>query len=141
MAKRDIAAERAKRQAELAEAKAAQFDIDDEAFNDLQIEHGDNRVAAVPVEHYVKGLPTFMVVKAPEGIYYKRFLDAVNRSKENEQAKRNAVEVLGESCVVYPKRDSELFGKMFETFPPMKVHAGNAAVKLVRFVEEEEKKD
>ena len=141
MAKRDIAAEREKRLAELAEAKAAQFEADDEALFDLQVEHGDNRVAAVPVDFYVKGLPTFMVVKAPAGPYYKRFLDALNKSKDNDQAKRMATEVLGESCIVYPAPGSELFTKMLEAFPPMKIHAGNQAVLLVRFVEKEEKKD
>src|SRR5579872_4194296 len=83
----EIEARRAARKAESSKARDAQYEKDLEAFEALEIEHGDGCVARLSVRGFVPGLPTFAVVKSPGGTsFYKRYTDMVRRAQKNTQA-------------------------------------------------------
>ena len=137
----EIEARRAARKAESSKARDAQYEKDLEAFEALEIEHGDGCVARLSVRGFVPGLPTFAVVKSPGGTsFYKRYTDMVRRAQKNTQAIGAAQDMLADSCLVYPA-DEATRAAMFDAFPGLRITAAIRALKFVELEEEEEKKD
>jgi hypothetical protein len=130
---------RAARRAESAKAKAAQYAIDLKALDALEEKHGEGQVAALHVQVFVPGLPTMVIVKAPEGSAYKRFCDQVVSAKGNVQMKQAAAHVLARACIVYP--DPALQASMLAAFPNMLNDAANSSAAFVQLQAEAEKKD
>jgi len=138
----EIEARRAARKAELASARAEQEVADLEAFDALEVEHGDGAVASLSVERYVKGQPTMIVVRAPSAAQYKRFVDQVGKAveKNNMSARRGAQDLLAESCWVYPA-SPEARKAMLAEFPGLLVSIAVKASQLVEAKAVEEGKD
>ncbi len=137
----DIEARRTARREKINEARRAQYAIDLEAFDALEEEHGD-AVKMLEVTGFVPGLPTLIVIKSPGGTsFYNRYKDQVRKSNNNAQAIGAAQEMLGASCIVYPKpEDKDLRDRMFKEFPGALISAALAAIKLVELQTEDEKK-
>jgi hypothetical protein len=69
-------------------------------------EHG--RCTAVKLPRFVKGVPTFALVRAPSGAEYKRYKSmAFNSADKKAEAKIAATEMLARSCWVYPAETPE----------------------------------
>lgn len=123
----DIEKRRAERKASLKEKRDEQYAKDLEALDALEVQYGDDSVAAVETPGYVPGLPTMAVSRAPTKDEYKRFRDMVVRSKGGP-AQIEAQDLLADSCVVYP--DKETYKAMREAFAGLHVSMAVAAVKL-----------
>lgn len=128
----EIEARRAARKAGHAAAREEQYAIDLEALDALEVEHGDDSVARLDVERYVKGHPTFVVLRAPRHDEYKRFCDLVARAsdKGSTDARRDAQDMLAHSVWVYPK-ESDARKAMLKDFPGILLSIVLRAVKLV----------
>lgn len=138
---RQIEERRAKRKAALETQRTEQYAIDLEALDALEQEHGDNCVAALEVNGYVPGLPTFAVVRSPGGTsFYKRYSDMVRKAGKSVQAIGAAQDMLGESCIVYPPEGAER-ERMYKEFPGLKISAAIRALKFVELEAADEKKD
>lgn len=133
-----IEAKRAARQGDLSAAREEQYVTDLEALDALECEHGDSSVMRLDVERYVKGQPTFVVLKTPSPAVYKRFGDMCARAaKTNDAPARRAAEnMFGESCWVYPAT-KEAQASMLEHFPGLVLSIAIAAAKLVEARESE----
>jgi hypothetical protein len=128
----EIEARRAERKGKLDEAKKVQACADLEAYDALEVEHGDENVASLEVERFVEGHPTFVVLKAPDGPQYKRFVDQVSRAveKNNLIERRKAQDLLAESCWIYPNTP-EARKAMLAAFPGLLVSIAVRATQLV----------
>lgn len=134
----EIQEQRAARKAELEKAKAEQFAIDLVALNDLEIEHGDDSVASLETERYVKGLPTMVVLRAPTAAEYKRFVDTIARSKDNMEARLKSQDLLARSVWVYPAKEQQ--DEMFSKFPGLLLSIVVRAQQMVEAKAKEEGK-
>lgn len=128
----EIEKRRTERQKSLAEAREAQAVADLEAYDALEVEHGDGSVASLEVERHVTGHPTIVVVKAPSSPQYKRFVDMVGKAveKNNMAARREAQNILAHSCWIYPAED-DARKAMLEEFPGLLVSIAVRAAALV----------
>lgn len=137
----EIEKRRTERRAALAQDKEEQALIDLEAYDTLEVEHGDGNVASLEVERFVKGQPTIVVFRAPSGIQYKRFADQVGKAQEKNDvgARRKAQDLLAESCWVYPA-EPEARKSMLEEFPGLLISIAIHAAKLVEANRAEEGK-
>lgn len=137
----EIEERRAARKAELAAKKAAQAATDLEALDALEVEHGDDSVAAIEVGRYVENLPTMAVIRAPSAAEYKRFSDQIAKSvqKDNAQQRREAAAMLAASIVVYPA-DAGARASLFDAFPGLVNSIVIEATKLVEGKAREEGK-
>ena len=136
---KEIEEKRAKRKADAEAARAEQYEKDLEALDKLEEEHGDNRVAALEVRGYVKGLPTLVVVKSP-GKFYKRYTDKVRKAAgKNATAVGEAQDELGEACIVYPS-EPDVRKAMFAEFTGTLVSAAMRAIEFAELEADNEKK-
>jgi hypothetical protein len=135
----EIEARRAARKAEIATAREEQYALDLEALDGLEVEHGDGAIARLDVERFVSGHPTFIVMKAPSGIQYKRFCDQVAQAtkKQDPKGRRDAENLLGASCWVYPAEE-EKRKAMLDAFPGLLL---SIAIKAAQLVEAREAKE
>lgn len=135
----EIEARRAKRKAEQEEAEKAQYEVDLEALDALEAEHGV--IAAVRVTRFVKGHPTRAFLKTPTQAQYKRYVDQVAKAhaKDNKKAVRDAQELLAKSCWVYPKEEKEREA-MLDAFPGILTSIAISATALAEGRAEEEGK-
>lgn len=138
----DIKKKRADRKEQAAKDQAAQEEKDLEALDALEMEHGDSCVAPLRVDHFVKGHPMTIVIKAPSKIQYKRFCDQVGKGveKNNMAMRREAQDLLAESVWVYPKEDAERKA-MLEVYPGLLLSIAIEAQKLVEAKRAEEGKE
>ena len=109
------------------------------ALDELELEHGDGAVATIKTGRFAPGLPTFAVVRAPSGAQYKRFVDQVRKAGQNLEARGKAQDLLGESCLVYPREKAERDAMLAE-FPGLLVSASVEAARLADLRGEEEGK-
>ncbi len=137
----EIEARRAARKADIATAREAQLAVDLEALDALEVEHGDGKVERLDVERFVPPHPTFIVLRTPSSVQYKRFCDQVSRAAKHgdPKARRDAENMLGESCWVYPA-DAEQRKAMLDEFPGLLLSVAIRAAKLVEANEVEEGK-
>jgi hypothetical protein len=117
---------RALRKAELAKLEEVQRQIDLEAIDDLEVQHGDSNIAVLRVPH-TPNLPVLVAVRAPRDPPGKRFRARV-KSEDKDQAVAAAQE-LGESCVVYPARD--VLAQLVKARPNLLIDCGTKALSLV----------
>lgn len=120
-------ARRAERKAATAAARAEQYAKDLEQVDKLEEQHGDDRVGVLTMPSFREGLPTVVVVGTPEPLVYKRFRQQITMASDNLQKRADAMHLLGESCLLYP--DKETYAKMREAWPA--IHDG-VAVEAVR---------
>lgn len=134
---KQIESEREARKAALLDARNAQHVIDLEALNALEIERGDENVAAVNVDRFSPGLVTLVVVRPLSKHELKRFRDRVKRESGDASS---AAEEAAESTLLYPAKDSPEWKALLDAVPGMSVRAGVAAVQLAAGVEQVEGK-
>jgi hypothetical protein len=130
-----IESERAARKAALDVERKRQRAIDLEALNALEIEHGDENVAAVKVERYSPGLVTLIVVRALTRPEFKRFQARLKAKPGEAPDNAAATEEAGLSALIYPKLSSEEWKALDRAIPGMAVRAGSAASELTAGLE------
>jgi hypothetical protein len=121
-----IEEKRAARKAELSADESEQHVTDLEAIDALEVQHGDSNVHVLRVP-FTPGLPVLVAVRAPKPPEVKRFRARV-KSEDKDQA-IHAAEELGESCVIYP--DRETFAQLLKERPNLNVDCGTKALSLV----------
>jgi hypothetical protein len=125
----DIEARRAARKASLAEAREAQLSKDLARVDELETEHGDDRVVVLGMPSFVAGLPTLVVVGSPSPSVFNRFRQMVRKAAQNTEATGAAKDLLAASCVLYP--DKETYERMREAWPSIHDNVGVEAIKRV----------
>lgn len=137
-----IESRRAKRREDTEKARLVQYEIDMVALDKLEDEHGENLVKALHVSEFIKGQPTFVVVKSPSGTsFHKRFCDRIRAAKGSKNEPRLSAEAqdeLAKACIVYPIEGA--LASMVEAFPGILNNAAAVAVEFVGVKAEEEKK-
>lgn len=119
----------ARRQAHEA-ARAEQRGKDMGALDQLEDEHGYGAVRAVEPARWMPGLPSLVVVKAPDPAQFKRWRDRLRgeAAKEARGDLAKPTEELADVCVVYP--DAGAYARMREASPGLHLSVGNAAAAL-----------
>lgn len=141
MSVEEIEARRAKRKAETEKAKAEQYEKDLEAIDALEIEHGDERVAALKVNGYAPGLPVMVGVVAPAEPVYRRFVAQVRKAGKATDAQGAAQDQLARSCLAYPPASDEQTRKaLLDAFPGLLVSVAVEAQRLAELRSEVEGK-
>ena len=120
-------------------AEKEQYAKDLEALCKLEEEH--ETIASVKVARFRKGQPTRALLRTPDTIEYKRYVDQIGRAvdKKNTNAMRAAQELLANACWVYPKSPEEK-KEMLEAFPGLLTSIALAAAALAEGKSEEEGK-
>jgi hypothetical protein len=140
----DVKERRAARKAELRARQEKQEEVELEALDAAEIEHGDNRVAHVVVP-YVDGLPTTVIVRAPDKDDVSRYRTRCSKAQRigrggepvsDVEEIRKATEQVARRALVYP--DAETFATMCETWQGLAGSVGAAAIKLHGAVERDE---
>jgi len=132
---------RAQRREAVDTEKQEQLATDLEALDALESEHGDGGVAQLELARYVKGLPTFIVIRTPKGIEYKRFTDQVVKAsdKGGTKEKRDAQDMLARTCWLYPADDAAQKA-MLDEYPALLLSIALRATQLVEAKANEEGK-
>lgn len=135
----EILERREKRKQALADAELAQYAVDLEAIEALEIEHG--RVATIKVA-FVEGLPTRAVIRTPSRMEYQRYRDIIAKAGVNKNTKAitEAQDQLSKAIWIYPK-DRETQEKMIESAPGLLPSIVIAAGRLADGRDEDEGKD
>ena len=134
----------AKRKAQLAEF-FEQEARDWEAFEAACDEHGYDAVARLTLPRKVKGLPTFLCVKAADAdlvvVHRRRILKSRKDSKglPDPVVADNAIAEVGRACIVYPDKDT--VAQIKELFPTVEKDAGVIAREMSQAQAEEEGKE
>ncbi len=124
----EIEARRTERKATTAKAREAQYAKDLARVDELEIEHGDDRIAVLKMPSFVAGLPTLVVVRTPEAPKFNRFRQMVRKAQQNTEAMGAAKDLLAASCILYP--DEETYGRMRESWPSIHDNVGIEAIRL-----------
>lgn len=125
----EIEAARAARRAGIEARKAEQLVRDMEALDAAEIEHGDDMVKPVHLNTWSPGLPTFVVVRMPTGIEFKRFQDMAKKQpngKDGDAVK--ASNLLADVCVIYPSKED--YARVREACPGVHIVAGTTAADM-----------
>ncbi len=124
----EIETRRALRREETAKARATQYEKDLEALDALEVEHGEDRISALKTPSYVAGLPTIVVVKTPGSAFMNRYRTMVRKSKGDHEQWGIAKDLLADTCVIYP--DKESYTKMREAWSGIHDDVGVEAIRL-----------
>jgi hypothetical protein len=124
----EIEARRAERKATTATARAAQYRKDIEKVDELEVEHGDDRIAVLKMPSFVPDLPTLVVIRTPASNVFNRFRQMVRKANSNTEAIGAAKDLLAASCVLYP--DEATYTRMREAWPSIHDNAGVEAIRL-----------
>lgn len=130
----DIEKRRADRRAARENAQKAQYAKDLARVDELEIEHGDDRVRILKMPSFVAELPTLVVVVTPESVVRKRYRQMVLKAGQNYPAIGAARDMLAASCVVYPDVKEEdgktLYERMKESWPGIHDDVATTACEL-----------
>jgi len=124
----EIEARRAARKAELQEKRDAQYVIDLQRLDELEIEHGDSNIGRVDMTHYDPGLPTMVLCRTPTEMEMKRYTDRLKERKGKKGDASEAARELAVTCRVYPEADA--FKEMEGARPGIRVQLGVQAAEL-----------
>jgi hypothetical protein len=124
----EIEARRAARKAGTAKAREVQYAKDIARADELEEEHGDDRVAVLKMPSYVPELPTLVVVSTPSPGVFNRFRQMVRKAGQNTEAIGAAKDLLASSCILYP--DADTYGRMKESWPSIHDNVGVEAIRL-----------
>lgn len=130
---------RAARKAEHQKRRDAQYAIDLEALDMLEVEHGDDLVVRVDTDRYAEGQPTMVVLRLPTAPERKRYEAMVKGKGKKEGDPLGAAALVADSCRLYPEK--EVFEDLCETFTGLKLNCGVQAVKAAQGQVHEEGKD
>lgn len=124
----EIEARRAERKAATKKERDAQYLIDLQRVEALELEHGNDRIEVLAMPSFTPGLPTVVVVRTPEPSKFERFRQMVRKAGKSAEAIGAAKDLLASSCIVYP--DDETYGRMREAWPSIHDNAGVEAIRL-----------
>ena len=111
------------------DARDAQEAIDLGALFEARLEHGvTGAVVAVKLPGYTEGLPLMAIARRPTKIEFKRFQDQTAKKDAGTPEAIKAAEQIVSLCLVYPPAD--VFEKMIDACPGIKIALGSAAVGL-----------
>lgn len=116
-----------------------QYATDLEALADLEDEHGCDAVASLTTDRFVEGLPTMVVIKAPDGKAYKKFVDQIRLAQGKAKKIGEAQDDLADYVWLYPS-DKEKREEMKQKFPGTLASIVIVATKLADLREREEGK-
>jgi hypothetical protein len=136
----EIEKARAERKAALAAQREEQYAKDLDALDALEVKHGDDNVRRVDLNAWAPGLPTFVVVRMPTGIEFKRFQDMAKPRPDGKPGDPiKASHLLADVCVVYP--EAEDYSRVREACPGAHIVAGTTAADMSAAKASEEGKD
>jgi hypothetical protein len=118
------------------DVRLEQVATDLEAFESLETEHGEGKVKRLDLPYFTSGLPTFVVVRAPDEQYVKRMRTMIRATPKNPGP---AQDMLADVCVAYP--DAPTYKRVRAEYGAIHDSVGNAAVKLSQAQAAEEGKD
>lgn len=138
----ELEAARASAKAANEPARKAQLVQDLKARARLEEQHGE--CTAVKLSRYVKGIPTFALVRAPQSAEYKRFqaqLLAADKQKgtQGAMARQGASDDFARACWVYPETQEQK-NAMVAVAAGLLANIATAAALLAQGEEEEEGK-
>lgn len=116
---------RAARKEANAKAAAAQREVDLEAIDALEIEHGDANIAIAEIT-YEAGLPVLSAVRRVNDAELKRYQA---RLANDPKATSSAAAEVGLSCMEYPAK-GEVRDALLKARPALTVGLGVLALKL-----------
>lgn len=108
-------------------ARDAQEAIDLEALFDARDECGVSAVVAVKIP-FEPGLPMHAIARRPKPIEFKRFQDLTAKKDAGTPEAIKAAEQVATVCLIYPT--AEVFAKMCDAVPGLKIALGSASVGL-----------
>lgn len=110
-------------------ARDEQEAIDLQALFDAREEYGaTGAVVAVKMPGYTEGLPLMAIARRPAKVEFKRFQDQTAKKDAGTPEAIKAAEQVAAVTLVYPPAD--VFEKMVEVCPGIKIALGSAAVGL-----------
>jgi len=128
MSKLDDARRKLDEQQEAQDSERETQEVTDlEALFDARAEHGVSAVIAVKIP-YEPGLPLHAIARRPKPIEFKRFQDLTAKKDAGTPEAIKAAEQVAAVCLVYPPDD--VFAKMCDACPGLKIALGSAAVGL-----------
>lgn len=128
---------RAARKAKAAEARNAQFALDLEAIDQLEIEHGDGNIAFLEVP-FTDGLPVLVACRTPKPAEMKRYRSRLDVKPGKKPDTVAAAEELASVVRVYP--DPEVYAELCAARPGVHVQLGVKSLELATASEAEEGK-
>jgi hypothetical protein len=129
---------RAARKAELADKAAEQREIDLDAIDALEVEHGDSNIAVLTVP-FTPGLPVMVAARCPKPAEIKRYQTRVRTKKDGSAGDPiAAAEEIAACCRVYPDGDS--YDALCTARAGLNVQLGVAAITLSAAKDEAEGK-
>ncbi len=128
MGTEEIEAKRAARKEAIAKARADQYAKDLVHIDELEVEHGDDRVGILKTPSFVEGLPTVVVVRTPAPSVFKRYRQMVRRAGTKYEAIGEARDMMAAECVAYPDKDT--YERMKESWPSIHDNVGTEAARL-----------
>lgn len=134
----EIEARMAARRTAAAETRTKQYIEDLEALDTLEEEHGFDRVRKFELNRYCAGLPTFLVIRVPKPVEYKRFIQQVHRAKDDRDKALEAQDAFALVSLVYPA--GELVEKVRAEFPQLLAEVSKVAGELCQARSEAEGK-
>jgi hypothetical protein len=124
----EIEARRAARKEATSKARDEQYAKDVERVDELEAEHGNDRVSVLKMPSFVAGLPTLVVVSTPTQLVFHRFRQMVRKANGNTEAMGAAKDLLSASVVAFP--DAETYARMRESWPSIHDNVGLEAIRL-----------
>lgn len=100
---------------------------DRKKLDELEAEHGSERIGFVEAERHIPGFPVLVIVRMPNEAQFKRYQDRVAKKEDGADIVRASTE-LGLSCVLYPERD--VLQKFEAELPGIVVAAGGKAAHM-----------
>lgn len=124
----EIEARRAARKEATSKARDEQYAKDVARVDELEAEHGNDRVSVLKMPSFVAGLPTLVVVTTPTQLVFHRFRQMVRKASGNTEAMGAAKDLLAASVVAFP--DPETYARMRESWPSIHDNIGLEAIRL-----------
>lgn len=122
-----LKADRAERLAFVEAERDEQELKDRQKLDELEAEHGSERIGFVEAERHIPGFPVLVIVRMPSEAKFKRYQDRVAKKEDGADIIRASTE-LGLSCVLYPERD--ILQKFDAELPGIAVAAGGKAAQM-----------
>lgn len=138
----EIQERRRARKAELNTQRLAQYAVDLEQLDELELEHGDGNLVihhisddeGVPTR-YIPGCTTIAIFRLPKRMEMKRYQDMCRKEKSDKVAAANMVAT---ACRLYPDKDG--YNHLLEVYPGIHTTAAIGVLNAASGVADEEGK-
>jgi hypothetical protein len=126
----EIEERRGKRKADLEAQRVAQYAVDLDALDALEVEHGDHAVVRIDFGRYVPALPTMLLFRLPTQGEMKRYQSMAKDRGEKHGDKIAAAETLAAGCRLYP--DAETYTRALKVFTGAHMNAAMALLQAAQ---------